>query len=122
MSKTNADKVALAIAKVSRIAGHAHDADYNDAHSRAMRLRRLGYIVDGDPQEWGNGAAVATIYCEQLGGPDDCEPPMSYYRNYGVSFDATSLLRADGLLLEWVNAAVLCAFASPDITNLVTEP
>ena len=97
MSKTHADKVALAIAKVSRIAGHCHDAEHNDAHSRAMRLRRLGYVVDGDPQEWGGGAAVATVYCEQLGGFDDCEPPMSYYANYGVSCDANSLLAKDDI-------------------------
>ena len=94
-------EVALAFAKAWSIAGRKVADRAEPVADRAANLVRCGYVVAGDPCEWGEGQrveALATVFGERRGGPGDCEPPVDYWDGWPV---------LDGhLWWEWVNAAV----------------
>ena len=81
------ERVAFAIASSSKWSGQSYESDkMQSVSARAENmLREVGsygsYIVEGDPQMWGNGEALATIYMEPKGGTGDCMLPIDYYGN-----------------------------------------
>lgn len=112
-------RVATAIVKVCETAGRSFGAkgDTENNAARVANLLRDGpygpYIANGDPQEWGGGEAVATIYMEQKGGAGDCYLPLDYWGEEQESaFEVAA--RASDLLgdyyIEFCNAAVACVF------------
>ena len=94
-------KIALGITKGHSAAGMSYDdgAD-NSPEARAKRLIDCGYIALGDANGWTRGA-LATLFLELRGGPNDCEPPYDYWGNYDASFT----YEGPGYV-EFVNAAV----------------
>lgn len=112
--------IALAFAEAWPLAGFIHADDRPgelgpmSPHDRALALIRAGYIKAGDPGEWGSGNAVATIYTEQRGGANDCNPPADHYGHWPV-------IRLHGLWWEWQNCAVGLVFADPDHPVTVAE-
>lgn len=106
--KPTPTQIAMAICKHSSNAGRSWDDGANNSvEARARRLVRCGYIVKGDPSGWGHsGKAVATIYCEQKGGPVDCEVPISTYDDDWLDVSADASRELDGHFIECVNSAV----------------
>lgn len=106
-------KVAIAIVKASDTAGKTFGVEGESIATRVANLLRDGpygpYIADGDPQEWGEGRALATIYMEQKGGDGDCHLPLDYYEEgFEVAAKASDLL--GDYFIEFVNAAVACVY------------
>ena len=110
-------KVATAIVKASKRAGRTFGVDGESNAARVANLLRDGtygpYIADSDPQEWGGGSAVATIYMEQKGGAGDCFLPLDYWGEeqepaLDVAAKASDLL--PGHYIEFINAAVACVY------------
>lgn len=107
-------KVATAIVEACSRAGRTFDAEHAESDAtRIANLLRDGpygpYIADGDPQEWSEGRAVATIYMETKGGKGDCHVPLEYYEDgFDVSAKASELLA--GHYIEFINAAVACVY------------
>lgn len=95
-------RVALALAKANSYAGYTKEGE--TVEQRADNLIRCGYVVEGDPGEWSEGA-LATIYMEPNGGPGDCGIPLDYWgRGMEHSFKASGYL--GDCYIEFVNAAV----------------
>lgn len=117
-------RVALAIASVSKSAGQSYKyksvdkngnkRDFQSENTRVENMLRVGpygaYIVDGDPQGWGEGEALATIYMEPKGGDNDCIMPLDYYetRSFDVASRASEIL--GNCYIEFINPAVACVF------------
>ncbi len=114
MSNSIVEMVALAICEANPQAGQPHDCSVRwPALNRAANLVRCAYVREGDPQGWGGGHALATIYLEPKGRADDCVMPWSYWDDgHGVSIAASSRLSLEGrdLYIENVNAAVACVY------------
>ena len=113
------ERVAHAICEANPKAGQSHDTNAQQpTASRARNLVRCGYVREGDPQGWGGGSALVTIYLEPKGGAGDCVMPWSYWDDpSGVSIAASSRLieGSEGDLplrvyIENVNAAVACVY------------
>jgi len=105
-------RVAEAIVKHSWRAGQAcSETEPQAAEERAENLLREGYIVAGNPNEWGSGGAVATVLMEASGGDGDCEVPLDYYGDA----DDVSCLASDELgdhHISFVNAGVAVVYPS----------
>ena len=114
MSGSLVEMVARAICEANPKGGQSHDTNApQPMASRAANLVRCGYVREGDPQGWGGGSALATIYLEPKGGVGDCAMPWSYWDDgSGVSIAASSRLSLGGrdLYIENVNAAVACVY------------
>ena len=116
MSSSMVRMVARAICEANPNAGQSHDTNApQSTASRAANLVRCEYVREGDPQGWGGGSALATVYLEPKGGAGDCAMPWSYWDDgLGVSIAASSRLGlpSDGrhLYIENVNAAVACVY------------
>jgi hypothetical protein len=117
--KTNwAKKVATALCQVDKFAGQSCDVDKQQTiPERVANLLKETvygpYVAEGDPNEWSGNPAntLATIYMEQKGTPDDCNPPLDYYgtgsRN-GIDVSCAASRKLDSAYIEFVNAAVAC--------------
>lgn len=108
-------RVAHAIASASKSAGQSYDSiSAQSANTRAENMLRVGpygaYIVEGDPNSWGDGEALATIYMEPKGGDGDCIMPLDYYetQSFDVASNASEIL--GDCYIEFINAAVACVF------------
>lgn len=108
MKKPTVEEIALAFAKADKLAGLSC-TPFDKAETeeqRAANMIRCGYIVAGDPGGWADGGeAIASIFCEQRGGDDDCIPPADYYAEFGRQW-AEIGEHLPGFYWEWVNAAV----------------
>jgi hypothetical protein len=93
--------IAAAFARASKTAGQSCQVEEpQPVEVRAANLIRCEYIRAGDPHEWSSsGEPIATIYCEQRGGDDDCAPPADYYASWPT-------LDLPDYCWGWVNAAV----------------
>ena len=108
------EMIALAICEANPKAGQQHNiGPQQPTASRAANLVRCEYVREGDPQGWGGGSALATVYLEPKGGAGDCVMPWSYWDDgHGVSIAASSRLALEGrdLYIENVNPAVACVY------------
>ena len=114
--KITAKTVALALAKANKLAGQQYNAEKTQSiKERAANLTQdltpYGpYVADGDPQDWGGGHALVTIYMEPKGCKDDCIMPLSYYGDgFEVACKASDLLPGNAYI-EFINAAVACVY------------
>lgn len=97
----NIMEIALGITKGHHLSGLSwEDGADNSAEARAARLVKCGYVHLGDKNGWTSGA-IATLFLECKGGPNDCEPPYNYWEGYDASFS----YQGPGFV-EFVNAAV----------------
>jgi len=98
---SNIMEIALGITKGHHLSGLSwEDGADNSAEARAKRLVECGYVHMGDKNGWTRGA-LATLFLELRGGPNDCEPPYNYWEGYDASFT----YEGPGFV-EFVNPAV----------------
>jgi len=105
-----AKTVALAITESCGVAGQEWSVDEpQSSRVRASNLVKNGYVLAGDPYEWGGRGVVATILMEPRGGQGDCQIPLEYYgEGMDVSFKASE--RLGDAYIEFVNPAVACVY------------
>ena len=118
------EQVARALAEASWKAGQAFNGgDPQDVETRAANLLKehvgrtqtyTGYVVDPAVDDNARGwapDAVAVVYCEQIGDPNDCIMPLDYHGDgHNVAHRAQEKL-GGGWYFEWVNCAI-CALVS----------
>jgi len=116
MTKVTPLQVAMAIAKVNRLAGQSYDTEKQQ--SVAERAKNLladhkhgAFIIatEDDTGEWAPTSSVV-IRMEARGGAGDCHPPLDYYGS-GMehSIEASVYLPSDACI-EFVNAAVAAVY------------
>lgn len=101
-----ASRVAEAICRANPYAGQLFDSDEEQTIGvRASNLLEKGYVVEGDPYGWSDGAA-ATVLMEQQGGAGDCHVPFEYYDVSSIDQTCAASAELGDLVIEFVGAAV----------------
>jgi hypothetical protein len=120
METKYARRVAIALCKANRMAGIPYGCeDFDEAGActltidqradNILREKRFGaYVVEGNPNGWGDGD-LCTIYMEPHGGEEDCIMPLDYYGDGFEVAERASTLLGD-LYIEFYNAAVACVY------------
>jgi len=101
-------QVARAICQASARAGHARSDTPQDIETRARNLVCCGYVLQGDPYDWGQrpGAIKVTIFSEPKGGEDDCTPPWRAGDLDEIEVMCQASSRLSKYVIESINPAV----------------